>query len=328
MGRSVLVSTAAVFAVSLACVAGADGNAAIAQAQATPAPQTSLPAERSFNQQALEDGARIIVARFDLGRTSSNPDGRPISQWTAQDFFKFSNSEINLIRAMFSDERYDLIDQIKPSSMNREQFSRATLREAARRGTLENPYMRRFSDLPTNEVSVMRPLGVSPEAQRQVTATPITLTFYDNAAIIIINPRIARIEIEPDVARAIGRPDFAGSGVSIANDAATYDLGYTVGALPQFRRGQILGLALGFAQPAEVLEAAFCPISSEIFRLEGRTLDQTEAFAAGFAQARIDARSNFQGTNIPVGLSSPCPSISARVTLQDRLNFRPTPLAQ
>ncbi len=64
------------------------------------------------------------------------------------------------------------------------------------------------------------------------------------------------------------------------------------------------------------------------YPIEGRTLDQTEAFTAGFVQARVDARSNFQGTDIPVGFSSPCSSVSARVTLQDRLNFRPTPLAQ
>lgn len=294
------------------------------QRQTPPAqqtPQASLPAQRSFNQQALEDLARGIIARFDLGRTSDNPNGTPISQWTAQDFFKFDNSEIFAIRAMFSDERYDLIDQIKPTSMNREQFSRAILRESARRGILENPYERRFSDIPTNDVTVMRPLGVSPQAQRAVTASPVTLALNDSATNVILNPRTAGILIEPDVARAMGRPDLALNGVSIANDAATYDFGYTVGALPEFRRGQQLEKGLGFVQPPEVVQQAYCNVTAEIFRQSGRTLDQTEAFSAGFIQARIDARTNFQGTDIPVGTTASCPVVTPRVTTQDRINF-------
>jgi hypothetical protein len=223
---------------------------------------------------------------------------------------------------MFSDERYDLIDQIKPTTMNREQFSRAILRESARRGIVDNPYERRFSDFPQRNITVTRPLGVSPNPQNQVTASPVILALNDSATNVILNPRTAGFLIEPDVARAIGRPDLALNGVSIANDAATYDFGYTVGALPEFRRGQQLEKVLGFVQPPDVVQQAFCPVVGEIFRQDGRTLDQTEAFTAGFIQARIDARTNFQGTDIPVGTTALCPASAPRVTSKDRIDFR------
>jgi hypothetical protein len=320
MYHSVIVSKAKIMAAVIVCASMAICFVVAEQAKAAPQ-VTSMPVERTFNQTALEDGARITIARFDLGRTSSNPNGTPISQWTAQDFFKFSDSEISLTRSMFGDERYDLIDQIKPKSMNRVQFGRAILRESARRGILANPYERRFGGIPTNAVTVIRPLGVLPEAQDRVAAAPLRLTLHNNATVIIKNPRIAGIQIEPDVAHAMGRPDLALHGVSIANDAATFDFGYTVGAMPEFRRGQTLELSLGFAQTPEVLQTAFCLIVGEIFRQPGRTLDQTEAFSAGFVQARMDARSNFQGSDIPVGLSASCPSTASRATTQDRLNF-------
>lgn len=288
-----------------------------AQAQQTP----FLPAQTQFNGERLADALRVIKASFDLGVATSNPDGKPISQWLAADFKKFSADDIFIIRAAITDERYDLIDSLKPTAMSRAEFTRTILREAARRGILENFYDERFQNVPMSDVTVSRPLQAPANAQRPVTANPVELALHDAAASVVFNPRTAAITIEPDVANAMRRPDLSLFGVSIVNDAATYDLGYTTGALPQFRRGQTLELGLGFVQGPEQVQQAFCPVTNEIFRQSGRTLDQTEAFSAGFIQARIDARSNFQGTDVATGITAACPSVTPPATRQDRVNL-------
>jgi hypothetical protein len=292
-------------------------NAPQATAQAT----RFLPAQTQFSGERLTDLSRLLKARFDLGPSTRNPDGRPISQWTTADFQKLDDVDIFTIRAAVVDERYDLIDSLKPTSMSRAEFSRAILREAARRGTIENFYDDRFQGMPMANVTVARPLQVAPSAQRQVSANPVVLALYDAAKNVIRDPRTSAIAIEPDVANAMSRPDLALHGVSIANDSATYDLGYTVGALPQYRREQPLEIVLGFVQQPSQVQQAFCPIINEIFRQSGRTLDQTEAFSAGFAQARIDARTNFQGQDIASGFAAACPSVTPLATRQDRINF-------
>jgi hypothetical protein len=288
-----------------------------AQAQATP----FLPAQTQFNRDLLNDSIRAIKAKFDLGVSTSNPDGKPISQWTTVDFRKFTDEDIFAIRAAFVDERYDLIDSLKPTAMSRSEFSRAILRESARRGVVENFYDRRFQGMPMADVTVARPLQATPSAQRQVSANPVVLALFDTAKNVIRDPRTSAIAIEPDVVNAMRRPDLALHGVSIANDSATYDLGYTAGALPQYRREQPLEIVLGFAQQPPQVQQAFCPIVNEIFRQSGRTLDQTEAFSAGFAQARIDARTSFQGQDIASGFVAACASITPLATRENRINF-------
>lgn len=319
MGRSILAMSAAAFAVAFASVIGVSEISSIAKAQPTPAPRNP---ETGFNDTFLEQSVLDLEGIFNSGPNSSNPTGRPLRNWTPDDFGVLSTNMLTIIRAVISSERYDLVDRLKPENMGRAEYSRAILRESASRnnGDLENFYSRRLA-APVSSVTVSRPIGVPTSAQVRVTADPSILAIHDAAVSILRNPKYAAVVFEPDVAQAMGRPDRALAGVPVRTDASTYDLGYTAGAAAALRAGQSLALSVGFVEAPEKVQRAYCMIAFDIFRSAGRTVDQTEAFSAGFLQARIDARSNFQGQEVPLAFNSPCPSVSAPLTNQDRLDF-------
>jgi hypothetical protein len=280
--------------------------------------QASTQRKSEFKAKGLEDAADRTIEMYNLGVVSGNPDGKPLAQWTPADFYKFHDNAIDELRAMISDERYDLIDRIKPTAMNRAEFVRSVMRETAKRGTTEHYYDWRFRDIPLTDVSVARPLDVPAASQRTVSANPVQLALHDAAAAVIKNPRAGAMVIEPDVAAKIGKSALS---ISLATDTSTYDLGYTVGALPLFRIGMPMAIAINFGQGRDNVQKAYCSIAFEIFKT-GRTLDQTEVFSAGFLQARIDGKSNFEGTEKETGAFAPCASGALSVTTEDRLNFR------
>lgn len=287
--------------------------------QAKPAPEQRNP-ETGFNEASLERFVGNMEGIYNTGRNSSNPTGQPLRNWTPDDFGVLGTDMLTLIRAVISSERYDLVDRLKPQSMSRAEYSRAILREAARRnnGDLEDFYAYRL-DAPVSSVTVSRPIGVAASAQVRVTADPEILAIHDAAANILKNPRYGGVVFEPDVAQAMRRPDLALAGVPVRTDAATYDLGYTAGATVAMRSGQQLPLSIGFVEKPDQVQPAYCAVTNDIFSRQGRIVDQTEAFTAGFAQARIDAKSNFQGQEVATGLFGSCPVQTTPLTTNTRL---------
>lgn len=284
------------------------------------------PAEQyMFDQAALERGAANISVIYNSGAVKQNPDGKPLAQWTVDDIKgKFITSELNIIRAIIQDERYDLVDRIKPTAMSRSEFSRAVLRELAKRGELKTLYDRRFSDVSERVATVQRPLQVPPANQRTVTGDVVTIALSDAATNAVVNPlstEAFRINIENDVAAQIGLPvqaDGKLSGIDTRTDTAAYDLGYTVGALPQFRRGAPFEKGITFReQDANEINEGYCVVVNEIFAQSGRSLNQREVFTAGFSQGRSDARTNFQGREAQTGLFDLCPARTPAPTEQD-----------
>lgn len=320
LNHLIVVRSALAVVFLLASSSGTFGKSGHAIAQAPAA--TERNSETGFSDAGLEGFVTRMEGVFNSGQNSSNPAGRPLRNWTPDDFGVLGTDMLTLIRAVISSERYDLVDRLKPQSMRRAEYSRAILREAARRnnGDLEDIYAYRL-DAPVSSVTVSRPIGVAASAQVRVTADPEILAIHDAAANILKNPRYGGVVFEPDVAQAMRRPDLALAGVPVRTDAATYDLGYTAGALVSFRQGQPLALSVSFVQKAPVVQAGYCAVAFDIFRSSGRTVDQTEAFVAGFAQARVDARRGFQGQDAALGIMAHCPPVAVTLSNQDRLNF-------
>jgi hypothetical protein len=234
----------------------------------------------------------------------------------------------NIIRAMIQDERYDLVDRIKPTAMSRAEFSRAVLRELARRGELKTLYDRRFSDVSERVATVQRPLHVPPANQRTQKGDVVTIALSDAATNAVVNPLSAkafRINIENDVAAQIGLPVRADgnlSGIDTRTDTAAYDLGYTVGALPQFRVGAIFEKGISFKEEGHAkINYAFCLVVNNIFSMEGRIINQRQVFTVGFMQGRIDTRNNFQSTEYKIGIFDLCPAHTPVPTEQDLANL-------
>lgn len=292
------------------------------QGQRAQAAQASRNPETGFNEAGLEGFVNGTERIYNTGPNSSNPTGKPLRNWTPDDLGILDTDTLSTIRAVISSERYDLVDRLKPQSMSRTEYSRAILREAASRnnGDLENFYTRRLG-APVSAVQVSRPIGVPAYAQVRVTADPAILAIHDAAVNILKNPRYAGVVFEPDVAQAMRRPDLALSGVPVRTDASTYDLGYTAGATVAMRNGQKLPLSVGFVENPAQVQAGYCAVANDIFARKGRVVDQTEAFAAGFTQARVDARSNFQGQEVSTGLYGACPVQRTPLTNDTRLAF-------
>lgn len=278
-------------------------------------PATTRNPQTGFNEVLLERFVGNMEAIYNTGPNSSNPRGLPLRNWTPDDLGVLDTATLSAIRAIISSERYDLVDRLKPQNMSRAEYSRAILREAASRnnGDLEDFYSHRLA-APVASVQVSRPIGVPASSQVRVSADPAILAIHDAAVNILRNPRYAGVVFEPDVAQAMGHPELALAGVTVRTDASTYDLGYTAGATVVMRNGKALPLSIGFVENVDQVHAGYCAVTNDIYARQGRSVDQTEAFSAGFAQARIDARSNFQGQDVPTGLNGACPAQTPPVT--------------
>lgn len=265
------------------------------------------PPDRIYEAQARF--VRGYITDFG-GRTQYNPDGKNFRDFTAADFSRLPDRDLSTIRAIFIEENYDLIDQIKPTRMSRAEFSRGILREAARRGEAMNYYEFRMP-FGVENVTVARPQEAPPERRVNLTESPAFITARDTAVGILRNRNLGSVNVQPDVAAQVGlRPDAQGRlpGFGIPTDTAAYDLGYTMGAVPQNRPNGSAPLELLFDQGPEQITYGYCAATNDIYAQRGRVIDQQEAFSAGWMQGRQDARSDFNPTDVRIGvLGSVCP---------------------
>lgn len=248
---------------------------------------------------------RVVAAHIVLYRNDNNATNKSFHDWTAEDLRQLPDVALPMLRSLFYREHYDLVDQILPRSMNREEFGRAILRESARRGLEIGYYNERF-DFNRTEVEVRRPLNVPSAEQVNVRISPSAITARDAAIDFLNNPRQAAMVVKPDVVAQTGPHSAPGLGITAYTDAAAYDLGYTVGAHPDFHRSGRLPIGVRFEESEEQVKAFYCWASKEIFARQGRSLDQAQAFAIGFVQGRTDAKS-LSDTSIPLVVLGPCP---------------------
>lgn len=265
------------------------------------------PPDRIYEAQARFTAAFI---RDYSGVSNVNPDGKPFREWNAADLSRLSEGELSTIRAISIYENYDLLDQIKPNGMSRAEFSRSILREAARRGDAMDYYERRMP-FGVDSVTVSRPQEAPPERRVTVTEHPAFITARDATVGILRNRNLGAITVQPDVAAQTGlRPDPQGrpAGFGIQTDTSAYDLGYTMGAAPQNRPNGSTPLELLFDQGPEQITYGYCAATNDMYARQGRTIDQQEAFSAGWLQGRQDARSDFSPTDVRIGvLGTVCP---------------------
>lgn len=267
----------------------------------------ATPQDRIYAAQA--DFVREHIITFTT-RNSLNPDGKSFRQWNAEDLARVPTEGLNRIRAMFFFENYDLVDQIKPTAMTRAEFSRSVLRELGRRGDIMDYYENRMP-FSVNTVTVARPQEAPLERRVTVTEDPAFITARDAAIGILRNPRLGAITVQPDVMEQTGlRPDPLGRppGFGIQTDTSAYDLGYTMGAAPQNRPNGSTPLTLIYDKSDAEIRYGYCAATNNIYAQRGRTIDQQEAFSAGWLQGRQDTSTNFAPTDMRIGvLGSVCP---------------------
>lgn len=256
---------------------------------------------------------RFVAAHIALYGSDNNATNKTFHDWTGKDLWAIPDGAFYFYRSFFYDEQFDLIDQILPNSMSREEFARALLREDAWRRLQMDFYDNRFG-FNSDEVVVQRPLDVRPADQITVRTSPSAITIRDAAIDFLTNPRQAVIVVKPDVMAQTGPYSESEIGFHTFTDTGAYDLGYTVGVHPDFQRSGKLPIGIRFEESEEQVKAFYCWASKEIFARQGRSLNQAQAFAIGFIQGRTDAKKGYYDTSIPLAALGPCPQNPPAVT--------------
>jgi len=267
----------------------------------------------STEDKRIEADRRVLAAYKNLYQANEpeNTTRKSYRDFTSKDLAFLSGNTLAGLRAMFENENWSMVDEIVPTRMDRSQFVRAVLRESARRGQTTRPIERLLDNLaPFNQpINATRaPFGIPDTAQREVRIAASRIVAYD-AAVDVVTRNSESMIVAPDVARALGIRNQPGTATALKmnTDAAAFDLGYTVGALPEFRRDGIIPMVVTVDATPEQIQQRYCPTVQSIFA-PGRALQQRDAFAAGFMTARTDARTNFSPDSDAIGITAPCPT--------------------
>jgi hypothetical protein len=240
-----------------------------------------------------------------------NPSRKSYRDFRAADIAWLSDSALSGLRSLFRGENWAMIDEIVPSNLSRAEFVRAVLRVSAGRGEATENIEGLLSNLaPFNQqIRATRvPFGIPDTAAREVRLAAASIVAYD-AAVDVVTRNSENMVVAPDVARAVGIRNNPGTvtAVRINTDAAAFELGYTVGALPEFRRDGVIPMVVTIDATPEQIQQRYCPNVESIFA-PGRALQQRDAFAAGFITARTDARTGFETQGDAIGITAACPS--------------------
>ncbi len=250
--------------------------------------------------------------RKEFNGKGGRPDWRTMTPSQLQSLDRSYNSGITVMVGIVAEERYDILDSIKPTNMPRTEFIHMILREGARRHVLER-VLNRTGFIPRDQmekqISVRRPSGVDEQFQRIITTRAADVAFYDVAIGTLISPNSASFILQPEVAAQLGLPQGRTNEIILKNDTQVMILGYLVGSNansfpgtnPAMPAGK-LPLSIGFeAQPADLI-APYCSALSNIAN-PGRDVDQTVALSAGIIMARTDA-ANGMGNNVELGFNN------------------------
>lgn len=245
--------------------------------------------------------------------------------WTPENIREINPHMISAALATLFADRPASTNYIKPPQMTAEQFHRMLMREAQRRGILddyfaghidaENLQRIRNDDTLTNAVRSFARNSISFPSQEQGAPTnlqlnPVQVAIYDAATDMFFRNQ-ATSALSADVARALNLPrkaDGTSYSLGISTDIANYTLGYALGAMRELNPANPAPQAevrITIGTNREQVQQMFCQNVPTLF-LEGRGLSPRDAALSGFAQARIDAQSNFEARDIEVGLFGPC----------------------
>lgn len=256
--------------------------------------------------------AEEIVGKYKLFYSKENPEnptGKSYLDWTSRDLKNMGTRDFDLIRGILADEQYNYIDQILPREMSRAEFMRAILRESARRGIAKDRYYDAFPTAPnlkTQQVTLTRAAyGTAQSLPTEVTELAAVIAIRD-ASIDMAANNAPAFRLANDLAAKIGKKNDTELGID--TDAAAYDFGYTVGSMPQFKRGDALHIQINSPLNPDQLQERYCPVINNLFQT-GRAYENRDAMALGFMQGRIDGRSGFEPTTDRVGLFADCPKI-------------------
>jgi hypothetical protein len=241
---------------------------------------------------------------FYSASTPTNPTRKSVKDWSSEDLKFISDADVTLIRTLLTQERYDISDAMTPSSMSRADFLRAVLRESAQRGIADDNWLVGTTPSRSRQITVSRaPIGLENPVPQQVRELASVVAIRDAAEDILVNNANA-FRFKPEVASALGyKPqDF----FRIINDAKAYDFGYTVGSMNEYRQDNGLRIRATSPLPPQEVQARYCAPTNLIFE-PGRALDNRDSFLAGFLQARVDSRTNFEPVNDHIGLFAECP---------------------
>jgi hypothetical protein len=246
--------------------------------------------------------------RFYSTSKSENHTQKNLKDWTSNDLKKVESRDLDVIRQVMESEHYKYIDPILPNSMNRAEFARAVLRESARRGEIAGMYLHGFGEIKgfdTQRIVVTRTaFGTANALPEKVVELAGVIAIRD-AGINMITTDVGGIALQDDVSRELGRPSST-QGKPIETDAQAFDFGYTVGAMPQFKKDDALHVRVNLASAQET-QAKYCPDMKKLFQ-EGRAHNNSTAVVLGFMQARIDAKQQFESGSDRIGLFAECPS--------------------
>ncbi len=260
----------------------------------------------AFSEVGMKDFVKVYQ-NFLRADNPDNPTKKSYRDLTSEDFKKFSTQDLDFMRAVIFDDQYKYIDQILPKSMDRADFARNILRELARRGEIKDTFLRGFPQFPnfgTSRITVTRePFGAESPLPKEVTELAAVIAIRDASVDVVLN-NAGGWGLKDDVMDKLGKKI---KGVKpIETDAEAYDLGYTAGAMPEFKRNDALNMRLVAARTVAEIQKDYCPVVDNLFK-EGRAYDNRDSFAFGFMQARVDGRTNFEPTTDRYGLTEGCP---------------------
>ena len=217
---------------------------------------------------------------------------------------------------------YNILDEIRPNTLNNSEFLHVILRELNRRNSLQKEMKAKGGSIPLDlwnqNVTISRPLDAENDSRHQASIPVMDAVYRDAFVTLIHNTRLIQLDVEDDIIVQIRqaervRPMYADL------DETAFIIGYIVGANPLFFNGRQasrsagpLPLTLGFNgnySEAQVREA-FCAVVPAIANTgRARGVDQNMAASAGFMLARHDARDNFASNDVRLGVNGVlCPA--------------------
>jgi len=247
--------------------------------------------------------------------------------WTPENIREVNPNVITAALAIVLADRPSSTNFIKPPHMTAEQFHRMLMREAQRRGILDDHFAEqielenlqriRHDDALVNAVRAFSRNSFSFPSQEQgapanLQMNPAQVAIYDAATDMFFRNQ-RNSPLSADVARALNLPprtDGTSYSLGTGTDVDNYTLGYALGAMSELNpanpNAQTTVRATVDNTP-ENIQAAFCREVPKLFE-DGRSMEPRDAAVTGFMQGRIDARSNFEGRETEVGLFAPCPT--------------------
>lgn len=247
--------------------------------------------------------------QFFSAANAKNSTQKSYKDLTSADLEKLDFRDLDSMRYMFADEKYSMTDQLLPAGLSRGDFYRDIMREYARRGIAKDMYVRHLlpqAEQRTQQVQLIRTSFGTGQSKEVLVSAPAGVMAVRDAGVSVLLHDSPLFDVMPDFAAALGLNKD--TTLPLLKDVDAYDLGYTVGSMPEFKGDPAknpLYIRVSSPLTPEQLQQEFCPTVENIFK-EGRAYHNTDSFKVGFVQARVDGQTNFEPVNEHVGVTAQC----------------------